>query len=74
MIMQMDYKILQLRADIIENIDYLSSQFQLTNVILSDLNNLITSSDTNCYMMFIWWSENEDSIKIINNLLKKLEN
>ena len=71
-IMLIEYEILQLRENIIQNIEYLSTEYKLTNDILSELNRII-SLEMSRSMMFYWYVENEESINIINELLKKLE-
>lgn len=64
-------EIWKLRNNIIENIDYLSTEYQTTYDILSDLNRII-SLDMSHSMIFQWWSDNEDSIDIINKLIEKV--
>ena len=65
-------EIWKLRDTISKNIDYLSTEYQTTYDMLSDLNRMI-SFDMNHSMRFQWWVNNEDSINIINELLQKLE-
>ena len=65
-------EIWKLKDNITENIDYLSTEYQTTYDILSDLNRMI-SFDISHSMIFQWWIENEDSINTINDLIGKLE-
>lgn len=71
--MMMKYEIMKLKENISQNIDYLSTEYQSTNDILSELNRMI-NWDMSHSMMFHWWVDNEDSINIINELLEKTEN
>lgn len=64
--------IIKLRENIALNINYLSSQYEISNKILSDLNRII-SLDMSSSLMFQWWVENENSINIINELLEDLK-
>lgn len=64
--------IIKLRENIALNINYLSSQYEISNKILSDLNRII-SLDMSSSLMFQWWVGNENSINIINELLEDLK-
>lgn len=70
--MMMKYEIMKLKENISQHIDYLSTEYQSTNDILSELNRMI-NWDMSHSMMFHWWVNNEDSINIINELIEKLE-
>ena len=65
-------KVLRLKNNIENNIDYLSTQFQTTYDILSELNR-ITNFEMSHSLMLQWWVNNEDSIIIINELIEKVE-
>ena len=66
----MKTKIINLRDEIVDNIGYLSNEYQTTNDILYDLN-MIVNFEFTYSNMFQWWYENEDKIDIINELLKR---
>ncbi|MEA2049213.1 MAG: hypothetical protein U9O56_00550 [Campylobacterota bacterium] len=70
--MKIKNKVLRLRDNITENIDYLSKEYQTTYDILDELNKII-KFDMSHSLIFQWWVENEDSINIINELIEKLE-
>lgn len=66
----MKSKIIKLRENISDNIDYLSTEYYLVNDILLELNKMI-DWDMGHSVMFQWWCNNEDAINIINQLLEK---
>ena len=68
----MKYEVSKLRDTIFDNIDYLSTEYQPTNDILSQLNRMI-NWDSSHSLIFQWWVKNEDSINTINELLEKIE-
>jgi len=70
--MMMKYEVSKLRDTIFDNIDYLSTEYQPTNDILSQLNRMI-NWDSSHSLIFQWWVKNEDSINTINELLEKIE-
>jgi len=71
--MIMKYEIMKLKEKILQNIDYLSTEYHQTNDILSELIKIIHWDMSN-NTMFHWWVAHEDSIITINKLLKELEN
>jgi len=71
--MNMKYEVMKLKDSISQNIEYLSTEYHLTNDILSELQRM-ENFDLSHSMMFQWWVENENSINTINKLLEELEN
>lgn len=66
-------KLWNLKNNITANIDYLSTEYQATHDILTELDNMI-NLDIDNSIVFQWWIKNENSINTINKLLKRLEN
>lgn len=63
---------IELKNSIIKNIDYLSTEYQMTTMILEDLESMINYNMSSSYIVQ-WWINNLESIKIINRLIKEIE-
>ncbi len=70
--MRIKSKVLRLKNNIENNIDYLSNEYHNTYDILSELNR-ITNFQMSHSLMLQWWVNNETSIDIINELIEKIE-
>ena len=66
--MRIKSKVLRLKNNIENNIDYLSNEYHNTYDILSELNR-ITNFQMSHSLMLQWWVNNETSIDIINELI-----
>lgn len=66
------YEVLNLRKNMVSNMDYLKSNYPLIDEILVDLDRII-NLDMSHSDIFYWWYDNEDSINTIDQLIKNIK-
>jgi len=67
------YKLISLRNNIIENIDFISKEYPIIYDISDELNRIIGLNMSHS-LMFQWWVENEDKVIKINQILETKNN